>query len=32
VLAGLTRRIDDKLQGHAITDAQVLGQVLAAVK
>jgi [acyl-carrier-protein] S-malonyltransferase len=32
VLAGLTRRIDDKLQGHAIADAQMLGQVMAAVK
>jgi len=32
VLAGMTRRIDDKLQGHAITDAQSLGQVMAAVK
>jgi [acyl-carrier-protein] S-malonyltransferase len=32
VLAGLTRRIDDNLQGHAIADAQMLGQVMAAVK
>lgn len=32
VLAGLTKRIDDKLQGHAIADAQTLGQVMAAVK
>jgi [acyl-carrier-protein] S-malonyltransferase len=32
VLAGLTKRIDDKLQGHAIADAQSLAQVMAAVK
>lgn len=32
VLAGLTKRIDDRLQGHAIADAQMLGQVMAAVK
>ena len=32
VLAGMTRRIDDKLQGHAITDASSLDQVMAAVK
>ena len=32
VLAGLTKRIDDKLQGHAITDAQSLGQVMAVIR
>jgi [acyl-carrier-protein] S-malonyltransferase len=32
VLAGLTRRIDDRLQGHAIADAHMLGQVMAAIK
>ncbi len=32
VLAGLTKRIDDRLQGHAIADAQMLGQVMGAVK
>lgn len=32
VLAGLTKRIDGKLQGHAIADAQMLEQVMAAVK
>src|SRR5262245_13533725 len=32
VLAGMTRRINDKLQGHAITDAQSLGQIMAAVR
>jgi [acyl-carrier-protein] S-malonyltransferase len=32
VLAGLTKRIDDRLQGHAIADAQMLGQVMAAIK
>ena len=32
VLAGMTKRIDDKLQGHAITDGQSLGQVMAVVK
>ena len=32
VLAGMTKRIDDKLQGHAITDAQSLDAVMAAVK
>jgi [acyl-carrier-protein] S-malonyltransferase len=32
VLSGLTKRIDDRLQGHAIADAQMLGQVMVAVK
>jgi len=32
VLAGLTRRIDSRLQGYAIADAQMLEQVLLAVK
>lgn len=32
VLAGMTRRIDSRLQGHAIADAQALQQVMAAVK
>jgi [acyl-carrier-protein] S-malonyltransferase len=32
VLAGLTKRIDGNLQGHAITDAQSLQQTLAAVQ
>jgi [acyl-carrier-protein] S-malonyltransferase len=32
VLAGFTKRIDGRLQGHAIADAQMLGQVIAAVK
>ena len=32
VLAGLTKRIDDSLQGHAITDAQSLAQVMAVVR
>jgi [acyl-carrier-protein] S-malonyltransferase len=32
VLAGLTKRIDDRLQGHAIADALRLGQVMGAVK
>lgn len=32
VLAGLTKRIDDNLQGHAITDAQSLAQVMAVVR
>jgi [acyl-carrier-protein] S-malonyltransferase len=32
VLAGLTKRIDDRLQGHVIADAQMLGQVMGAVK
>ncbi|MNC92573.1 Malonyl CoA-acyl carrier protein transacylase [compost metagenome] len=31
VLAGLTRRIDDNLQGHAIVDPQSLGQALQAL-
>lgn len=32
VLAGMTKRIDNRLQGHAITDAQALQQVMGAVK
>ena len=32
VLAGMTKRIDNRLQGHAIADAQALQQVMAAVK
>jgi [acyl-carrier-protein] S-malonyltransferase len=32
VLAGLTRRIESKLQGHAITDPQSLAQTLEAVR
>lgn len=32
VLAGMTRRIDNRLQGHAIADAQALQQVMAAVR
>jgi [acyl-carrier-protein] S-malonyltransferase len=32
VLAGLTRRIDNRLQGHAIADAQALQQVTAIMK
>src|SRR5262245_19179563 len=32
VLAGLTKRIDGKLQGHAIADPQMLAQVMTAVK
>jgi [acyl-carrier-protein] S-malonyltransferase len=32
VLAGLTRRIDNSLQGYAITDPQSLEQALQALK
>jgi [acyl-carrier-protein] S-malonyltransferase len=32
VLAGMTKRIDNRLQGHAIADAQALQQVMAAVR
>jgi [acyl-carrier-protein] S-malonyltransferase len=32
VLAGMTKRIDNRLQGHAITDAQALQQVMATVR
>ena len=32
VLAGLTRRIDSSLQGHAVTDPQSLTQTLEALK
>lgn len=32
VLAGMTKRIDNRLQGHAITDAQALQQVMGTVK
>ncbi len=32
VLAGLTKRIDGRLQGHAIADAQMLGQVMVAIR
>lgn len=32
VLAGLTKRIDGKLQGHAIVDPQSLGRTLQALK
>jgi [acyl-carrier-protein] S-malonyltransferase len=31
VLAGLTRRIDSRLNGHAIADARMIAQVMAAV-
>jgi [acyl-carrier-protein] S-malonyltransferase len=32
VLAGMTKRIDNRLQGHAIADAQALQQIMAAVR
>ena len=32
ILTGMTKRIDSRLQGHAIADAQMLLQVMAAVK
>ena len=31
VLAGLSKRIDSRLSGHAITDAQMVAQVMAVV-
>jgi [acyl-carrier-protein] S-malonyltransferase len=32
VLAGMTKRIDNRLQGHAIADVQALQQIMAAVR
>jgi [acyl-carrier-protein] S-malonyltransferase len=32
VLAGLTRRIDGRLQGHSITDPESLKQALQGMK